>query len=66
MKDKETNFNRTQTKPQETLEFKTQNPSETFCCNIPSELEGDWIRGLTTFIVFDSTYNLPSEQNKPN
>ena len=60
----ETLVEQTHTKIQETLEFKTTKPKETFHFKPQSSVEGSWMIGLTDLEVYNSIFNITEENNK--
>ena len=60
----ETLIQQTQTKSQETLEFKMVKPRETFHFKPPIQIKGDWMIGLTDLEVYISIFNITEENNK--
>ena len=60
----ETLIKQTQTKPQETLEFKMIKPRKTFHFQPPIQVKGDWMIGLTDLEVYISVFNITTENNK--
>ena len=60
----ETLIEQTQTKPQETLEFKMTKPREIFHFKPPIQIKGDWMIGLTDLEVYNSIFNITEENNK--
>ena len=55
----------TNTKPQETLEYKMNKQMETFSFNPPINLseEGKWLLAVTSFEATNSVFNITSENN---
>ena len=55
----------TKTKPQETLEFKTDKQMQTFSFNPPINLleEGKWLLAVSLFECTNSVYNITNENN---
>ena len=51
-------------KAEETLEFKTIKPKETFLFKPSIHFKGDWMLGLTDLEVYNSLFNLTKEINK--
>ena len=49
--------------PQETLEFKMSKPRETFRFNPPIQINGDWMIGLVSIVVYNSISNITEENN---
>ena len=64
IKNCETIFEQTHTKPQETLEFKMIKPRETFHFKPPIRVKGDWMIGLIDLEVYNSIFNITEENNK--
>ena len=60
----ETLIRQTQTKPQETLEFKMIKSRETFHFSPPIQVEGDWMIGLTSQEIYSSIFNITERNNK--
>ena len=60
----ETLIEQTDTKPQETLEFKTNKSRETFHFKPPIQVKGDWMIGLVDLEVYNSIFNITRENNK--
>ena len=60
----ETLIEQTHTKSQETIEFKTIKPRETFHFKPPIQIQGDWMIGLTDLEVYNSIFNITEENNK--
>ena len=60
----ETLIQQTHTKPQETIEFKTIKPKETFRFSPPFQIKGDWMIGLTSLEIYNSIYINPERNNK--
>ena len=55
----------TQTKAQETLEFKFRKLRESFTFDIPLQLEnGEWMLGLTSLELYNSIFNITNENSK--
>ena len=54
----------THKKPEETLEFKTIKPRQTFQFNPPIRTNGKWMIGLTVFEVYNSIFNITEKNNK--
>ena len=54
----------TLSKPQETLEFKTNKQKESFSFNIPLELPDQWMMGVTSLEVYITVYNITEMNNK--
>ena len=59
----ETLIEQTNTKPQETLEFKMIQPRETFHFTPALQIKGDWMIGLLDLEVYNSIFNI-TEENK--
>ena len=55
----------TKTKPQETLEFKTNKQMQTFSFNPPINLleEGKWLLGVSSFECTNSLFNMSNKNN---
>ena len=55
----------TKTKPQETLEFKTNKQMQTFSFNPPINLveEGKWLLAVSSFECTNSVFNISNENN---
>ena len=55
----------TKTKPQETLEYKTNKQSQTHCFNPPLNLseEGKWLLADSSFATTNSVFNIINENN---
>ena len=60
----ETLIEQTHRKPEETLEFKTTKPRETFHFTPPTEIKEDWMLGLVNLKVYNSIFNITEENNK--
>ena len=60
----ETLIEQTQRKAEETWEFKMIKPRETFHLNSPTQIDGDWMLGLTDLEVSKSIFNITEENNK--
>ena len=60
----ETLIEQTHRKTEETLEFKTIKPRETFHFKPPISIEGSWMIGLTDLEVYNSIFNITEENNK--
>ena len=60
----ETLNKRTDTKPQETLEFKLDKSREILQFNSPIQVKGDWMIGLLSLEVYNSVFNKTEEKNK--
>ena len=45
-------------KPQETPEFKMTKQKESFSCDIPLELPGKWMMGVTILDVYNTIHNI--------
>ena len=60
----ETLIEQTNTKPQETLEFKTIKSRETFHFTPPVQIKGDGMIGLTDLEVYNSIFNITEGNNK--
>ena len=54
----------TDTKPQETLEFKMTKARATFHINPTVEVKEDWMIGLTSFEVYNSIFNATEENRE--
>ena len=63
-KNYETLIEQTHRKAEETLEFKLTKSRETFNFNPPVEVKEDWMIGLTSLEVYNSTFNITEENNK--
>ena len=48
----------THTRHEEKLEFKVNQPKETFHLNPPFEIKGDWMIGLISLVVYNSFFNI--------
>ena len=59
----ETNIKRTHIKADETSEFKSNKPRETFSFKPPKPIEGSWMLGLTSLEVYNSIFTI-TENNK--
>ena len=61
----DTLIEQTQTKPQETLEFKMNKQMQTFSFNPPINLleEGRWLLGVSSFECTNSVFNITNENN---
>ena len=57
-------IDQTKTPPQETLEFKMIKPRETFHFKTPIHVKGDWILALIDLEVYNSIFNITTENNK--
>ena len=55
----------TKTKPQETLEYKSNKQIETFSLNPPINLveEGKWLLAVTSFEATNTVFNITNENN---
>ena len=60
----ETLIEQTQTKPQETLEFKMNKSRQAFHFKPPIQVKEDWILGLTDLEICNSIFNITEESNK--
>ena len=60
----ETPIKQTHTKTQETLELKMIKPRETFHFKLPIQIKGEWLIGLTDLEVYNSVFNITTENNK--
>ena len=60
----ETLIDQTHTKRQETLEFKMNEPNQTFHFNPPIIISRDWMMGLVDLEVYNSIFNITEENNK--
>ena len=61
----ETLIEQTHRKPQEVLELKMKKkPRETFLFSQPLQINGDWMLGLTSVEVYNSTSNITEHNNK--
>ena len=60
----ETLIEQTQTKAQETLEFKMIKPRKFFHFNSPISIEGSWMKGLIGLEEHNSIFNISKEFNK--
>ena len=58
-------IDQTETKPQETLEFKMNRQMQTFSFNPPISLveEGKWLVGLSSLECANSVFNITNENN---
>ena len=54
----------TLSKPQETLEFKMIKRKESFSFDLPLELPGKWMMGVTSLEVYNTVYNITEKNNK--
>ena len=54
----------TQSKPQETLEFKMTKQKESFSFDVPLELPEKWMMGVTSLEVYNTVYNITEKNNK--
>ena len=54
----ETLNKQTQTKPQETLEFKPNQPRTTFSFKPSISIERSWMIGLTSLLVYNSVFKI--------
>ena len=54
----------THRKAEETLEFKTIKPRETFHFKPSIQVKGDWMIGLTDLEVYNSIFNITEKNNK--
>ena len=61
----DTLIEQTKTKPQETLEFKMNKPTQTFSFNPPINLveEGNWLKAVSLFDCTNSVFNITNENN---
>ena len=61
----DTLIEQTKTKPQETLEFKTNKQSQTFSFNPPINLieEGKWLIAVSSFECTNSVFNITDDNN---
>ena len=61
----DTLIEQTETKPQETLEFKKNKQTQTFPFNPPINLveEGKWLLGVSSFECTNSVFNITNENN---
>ena len=60
----ETLIEQTHRKPEETLEFKMIKPRETFHFKTPIHIKGDRMLGLIDLEVYNSIFNITTENNK--
>ena len=60
----QTLIQQTQTRAEETVEFKMIKPRETFHFNLPIQIEGYWMFGLTSLEVYNSVFNVNTTNNK--
>ena len=60
----ETLIDQTHRKAEETLEFKTIKPRETFHFNPPIQVKEDWMLGLIDLEVYNSIFNIKEQNNK--
>ena len=60
----ETLIEQTDTKAQETLEFKMTKPREIFHFKSPIQIQGDWMIGLTNLEVYNSIFNITNKNKK--
>ena len=60
----ETLIEQTQTKPQETWEFKVIKPRQIFHFDSPIQIKVDWMIGLTSWEVYNSIFNITEDNNK--
>ena len=56
--------NLTHAKPEETLEYKTTKPRETFFFESPISIKGSWMPGLTALEVYISVFEITEETNE--
>ena len=54
----------THRKADESLDFKTIKPKETFHFKPPIQIKGDWMLGLTDLEVYNSIFNITKANNK--
>ena len=54
----------TQSKPQETLEFKMTKQKESFSFDVPLILNEKWMMGVTSLEVYNTVYNIKEKNNK--
>ena len=54
----------TQSKPQETLEFKRTKQKESFLFDVPLTLNEKWMMGVTSLEVYNTVYNSTEKNNK--
>ena len=54
----------THSKPQETLEFKMNKQKESFSFDVPLQLNGKWMMGVTSLEVYNTVYNITNSSNK--
>ena len=59
----ETLIKQTDTKPQETLEFKLTKSRETLSFKPPNPIEGSWMVGLTCLKFYNSVSNIIHKKN---
>ena len=60
----ETLIDQTHRKAEETLKFEMIKPKETFHFKPPSQIQGDWMLGLTDLELYNSIFNITEENNK--
>ena len=60
----ETLIKQSHTKPEETLEFKMNKPTETFHFRPPIQIKAVWMIGLTSLEVYNSVFSITEENNK--
>ena len=60
----ETLIDQTHRKAEETLEFKTIKPKETFHFTPPVQIKGNWVIGLANLEVYNSIFNIKEVNNK--
>ena len=54
----------THKRAEETLEFRLTKSGETFHFNPQTQIERDWMIGLTSFEVYNSTFNITEKNYK--
>ena len=54
----------TNSKPQETLEFKMNKQKESFSFDVPLILNEKWMMGVTSLEVYNTVYNITEKNNK--
>ena len=54
----------TSSKPQKTLECKMTNQKESFSFDIPLELPEQWMMGVTSLEVYNTSYNITPNNQK--
>ena len=62
----ETLVEQTHTRPEETLEFKMNKPTELFVFTPPTQIKRDWMIGLTDLELYNSVFDITEELTYSN